>query len=108
MHRAVRAAPSQVGDDRLTDVAWQRKTLHANALAANRYLARPPVDVLQAQAGDLPGPQPEAKQDKQNGVVPPALRLPPVTRVKQGVGGRPGRSPWAAPPRTTRSASAPP
>ncbi len=89
MHRAVRAAPSQVGDDRLTDVAWQRKALHATALAVNRNLAGPPVDVLQAQAGNLPGPQPETKQDKQNGVVPPALRPPPVTRVKQGVNSAP-------------------
>ena len=40
MHRAVRAAPSQVGDDRLTNVAWQRKTLHATALAANRPFDR--------------------------------------------------------------------
>src|SRR6478609_11830054 len=68
----VRPAPSQVGDDRLTDVGWQRKVMHATALAVNPHLAGPPVEVLQAQAANLPGPQPEAKQDKQNRVVPAA------------------------------------
>ena len=87
VHSALRAAPAQVGDDRLADVVRQREAVLVAALAPDHDLAGSPVDVLQAQAGDLAGPQSEAEQGEQDGVVPPALGSPSVTRTKQGTGG---------------------
>ena len=79
----------QIGGDRLADVARQREAVLVTSLAMDHDLAGPPVDVLQAEAGDLAGPQPEAEQDEQDGVVPPALGPPSVARTKQGIGGLP-------------------
>jgi hypothetical protein len=87
VHRAVLTPLLEVGSDRLTDVARQRETVLVTPLAAHHDLARSPVDVLQAQAGHLASPQPEAEQSKQNGVVPPALGPSAVARTKQGGGG---------------------
>ena len=44
--------------DRLARVSWQRQPVTAVSLAADGDLAAPPVDVVQAQSGDLACPQP--------------------------------------------------
>ena len=87
MHGRVRAPPAQVGDDRLADVARQREAVLVGPLAVDHDLAGPPVDVIEAEAGHLAGAQPEAEQDEQHGVVPPALRPAPVAGAEQGIGG---------------------
>jgi hypothetical protein len=56
MHAAVLAPSSQVGGDRLTDVAWQRELVFVTALAVNHDLAGPPVNVIEAEAGDFASP----------------------------------------------------
>ena len=84
MHGAVLAPSSQVGGDRLTDVVWQRELVFVTALAVNHDLAGPPVNVIEAEVGDLASPQPETEQDEQDGVVPPTLGPSSVARTKQG------------------------
>jgi len=64
MHGDLRAAPPQIRDDRLADVARQREAVLVTSLAVHHDLAGPPVDVIEAEAGDLAGAQPEAKQDE--------------------------------------------
>lgn len=57
------------GDDGLTYIRWQRQTFVAIRLAVHHDLAVPPVDVTDLQGGHLPGPQSEADQDGEDGMV---------------------------------------
>ena len=63
-------AVAQISDDRRADVGGQRQPVAAAALAADRDLAAPPVDVVQAEPGDLPGPQAHPGQHQQDRPVP--------------------------------------
>jgi hypothetical protein len=58
----------------------------AAPLAVHHVLRCPPVDVLQGQCGSLVGPQVQAEQRNQDGVVSSSLRSSPVTGVRQVLG----------------------
>ena len=72
--------------------------------AVHDDLARPPVDVIEAEAGDLAGAKPEPGQQEQDGPVTAALARPPVTAGHQaldlldrrpaGQGGVPAAGHW--------------
>jgi hypothetical protein len=49
-------------------------------LADDGELTGPPVDVVQAKAGDLASPQPQSGQQQQDRVVSPAGGREPQTR----------------------------
>ena len=61
-------ATAKVGHDRLADIDRQRQHVVTAALAANEQLAATPVEVIEAQRGDLPGAQPEPRQQQQDRV----------------------------------------
>ena len=85
-----RAAPGQPAGHRLAGVGGQRQAVAAAALAAHDDLALPPADVTQVQAGDLPGPQAQPRQQHQDREVPAACRAVPVAAVHQPGQLRPG------------------
>ena len=62
-------AAAQVSDDRLADISRQRQPLLATALAAHDELAGPPVEVVEPKRGHLAGPQPEPRQQREDGVI---------------------------------------
>ena len=66
-----RAAGTQPSGDRLTGIGGQREPLAAVTLAAHGELPGSPVDVVQAQRGDLAGTQPEPGHQGQHREVPP-------------------------------------
>ena len=72
--RRVRAPVLQVGDDPLPDIDRQRQPINPVAFAAHGDLAAAPVDVVQAQRGDLTDPQAQAQQHRQDRQIPAAGR----------------------------------
>ncbi len=95
-------AMAQVAGDRLAHVAGQGQALLGVALAAHHDFPGPPVDVVEAQRGDLGGPQPEAGQQYQDGVITLARRPAAVTARQQRrdlPGRQAPRQPGAAPSR---------
>ena len=76
--RALRAILPQVGGERLAHVRGQWQTFFGTPLAADHYLARPPVNVVETERCHFCGAQPEARQKDQDGVVASAYRTPPV------------------------------
>jgi hypothetical protein len=101
LHASLWAAPAQVGGHRLADIVRQREAALVASLSADRDLAGPPVDVLQAEVGNLAGPQAESEQGEQDCVVPPSLCSPSVARSKEASGSLlidPHRQRRAAPP----------
>jgi hypothetical protein len=70
VQRAGRAPVAQVSDDRRADVCGQRQPVTAPALAADRDLAAPPVDVVQAEPGGFAGSQAHPGQQQQDRPVP--------------------------------------
>jgi hypothetical protein len=70
VQRPGRAPVAQVGDDRRADVRRQRQPVPAPSFAADRDLAATPVDVVQAEPGDLAGPQSHPGQQQEHGPVP--------------------------------------
>jgi hypothetical protein len=76
---------TQVADDRFADVVRQRQPLRPRALAAHNQLAGAPVDVFQREGGDLPGAQPQPRQDGQDRQIPESDHGRPVARVQQRV-----------------------
>jgi hypothetical protein len=62
----------------------QRQNIVTAALAANEQLAVPPVDVIEAQPGDLPRPQPKPRQQQQQDrEITPADQSAPITASQQ-------------------------
>lgn len=53
------------------------------ALAVHHDQPRPPIDVIEAQRGDLTGPQAQTEEDEQDGIVPTAITPSPVTGVQK-------------------------
>ena len=83
-HLCLAGAPMpQVLDYGPADVVWQRQPVDPVALASDGDLTAAPVDIVDAQRRHLPGPQPEADQQRQNREVPAAGRSAPVTRRQQ-------------------------
>ena len=78
-----RAAVTQVVGQRLTSIRCQRQPIDPGTLAANHQLARPPVDVLEVQPGDLAAAQPQPRQQQHDRVVATADRCGAITAVKQ-------------------------
>jgi hypothetical protein len=77
------SAPAQVTLDRFADVHGQRQLLGVVALAAHPQLAGPPVDVVQAQRGDLTGAQAQPDQHEQDREVTSTPARTPVTASEQ-------------------------
>jgi hypothetical protein len=64
-----RGTDPQIRDERLPDVHRQRHRVLTMPLAVHEQLARTPVDVVQPDRGDLPGAQPEPREQHQHGKV---------------------------------------
>ena len=64
-----RAGPGQVAGHRGTHRGGQRQPFHPGALAADQHLAVKPVEVVQAERGDLGAPQPEVGQQREHRAV---------------------------------------
>ena len=86
MHRIGGTAVHQVVNDRLADLVRQRKTFLPAALAADGHLTVTPVDVLQAQRGDLPGSQSEPCQQHDHRVLASPQPRGPVTGFQECLG----------------------
>ena len=80
-----RPAVLQVGRDSLARVGRQRKLVAAVALASDGDLPEPPVDIVQAQPGDLASPQSHPREQRQHRQITAAIRGPAVTRRQQGL-----------------------
>ena len=80
-----RPATPQIGHDSLARVSRQGKLIAAIPLAGDGDLAAPPVDVVQPQPGNLAGPQPHPRQQRQHRQVAAAGRTPAITRSQQGL-----------------------
>ena len=98
--RGGRAAVPQPVRDRGADVGRERQDVVLAALAADPDLAGAPVDVVQAEPGGFPGPQPEPGQQQDDRVVPLADRLVPVAggqqRLDRARAPGPGEASWSA------------
>jgi hypothetical protein len=53
-------------DQRLADISRERQPVGLCALAMNRQLAGPPIDVIQRHGRDLARPQPEPREQHQD------------------------------------------
>ena len=97
-----RAGVAQVAGDRLADICGQRQPVTAGALADDSDLPGPPVEIVQAQGGDLAGAQP---QPHQHGIIAKSRRPAPLPGRTMPAAPRPGRVPGTA---AARPASWPP
>jgi hypothetical protein len=79
-----RPATAHVAGQGLADVDGQREPVGLIGLADHQQHARPPVDVIQRDADDLPGLQAQPCQQQQDGVVPAACRAVAVAGGQQG------------------------
>jgi hypothetical protein len=68
--RRSRATITQVGNDSRADVWRRRHPRSLPTLCANENLAGTPVDIIQGERRDFVGPQAEASQHHQDGIVP--------------------------------------
>jgi hypothetical protein len=59
----------QVGHHRFADIHRQRQPLGVIPLAPNDHLTVSPINVIQAQRGDLPRSQTQANQHHHDGVI---------------------------------------
>ena len=73
----------QPAGDRLAGVLRQRQPVLPAGLAVHGELPGPPVDVAQAQRGDLAGAQPEPRQDGQDREVPAPGRASAIAAAEQ-------------------------
>ena len=80
-----RPAVAQVIGDRLAHVGGQRQPGVVIAFAPHRALPGAPVDVIQGEAGDLPGPQAHpGEQDQDRVVAAPGGAVPVAGRQQRG------------------------
>ncbi len=87
-HRAAlcpRTATPEDAGHRGADVGRERESIVTTALTVHDQLPGSPIDVVEGQPGDLAGPQPEACQHQQDGVVPPT-QLGPLVAARQHSG----------------------
>ena len=80
---ATRAPAGEVVDDRLPGIARQRQGVVAVALTPDRDLTAPPVEIVQAERGDIPGAQPQPDQQRHHRVVPAPRRCGPIAGGQQ-------------------------
>lgn len=59
----------QIGQDGIARVLGQRQSAFAPTFAGDKHGPRPPVDRSQSQAGDIPGAQPQSRQQQQHRAV---------------------------------------
>jgi hypothetical protein len=78
-----RAAASQVGSDRVADIARDREATFAAALAANQHLTGSPVKVVQPERRCFARAKTETDEYEQQGEVPASLGAAPVTRSQE-------------------------
>ncbi len=71
-------ATAKIGHDRLADIGRQRQHVVSAALSVNNKLPAPPVDILELDGGDLPGAQPQPRQQQQDRKVAPANQPAPI------------------------------
>jgi hypothetical protein len=62
----MRVTSKEMVDQRLTDISRDRQPVGLAALAMNRQLAGPPIDVIQGNGCDLARPQSESRQQHQD------------------------------------------
>jgi hypothetical protein len=64
------AAEAQIACDGFADVGWQRHLGHASTFAMDGDPTVVPIDIIQFQRNNLAGPQTQAGEQQENGVVP--------------------------------------
>ena len=69
-----RSPASQIGDDRVAHLDWQRQLIMTSGLAADDELACSPVEVVDAESGHLAGAKTEPQERDQYRIVPPTER----------------------------------
>jgi len=74
---------AKVVHDRLPGIDRQGQPVDPRSLAVNHDLARPPIDVVERQRGDLAATQPQSGQQHQDRVIAAPGRCRPITTVKQ-------------------------
>src|SRR5215472_9457811 len=74
---------TQVGHDRPSYIRWKRQPLLGTSLPSDDDLSGAPVNVVQSEAGDFGGPQPETDQRHQDRVIAPPGRLTLVAARQQ-------------------------
>jgi hypothetical protein len=74
----------QPGGDRLAHVVGQREPIELRSFAEDHKLAGAPVDVLEAECGDLSGAKAEARQHHEHGEVAPSVGGAPIAALEQG------------------------
>ena len=60
VHR--RSTMAEVQGERTTDIWWERQARYPRGLATDRDLARPPIDVVKFETGDIADAKPKAKE----------------------------------------------
>jgi len=76
------AAPN-IGNERVADVRRERHPIATASFAVDHDLAASPVNVIEAESGDLSGPQPETDQQQQDSVVAAADGRATVAATEQ-------------------------
>ena len=67
-------ANAQIRDERVADVNRQRHPVLPVTFAVYQQLARPPIDVVELDRGDLPGAQPQPPEQQQDHQIPASDR----------------------------------
>ena len=79
-----RARLAEVGRQGPADLSQEGQSLTRPAFAANGQLPGAPIDIVEGQGGDFPGPEAEPSQQAQHGIIPLADRRRPVAVPQQG------------------------
>ena len=80
-----RATATQVGSDRVADIAREREAIFPSALAANQHLTGSPVKVVEPEGRGFARAKTETDKYEQQGKVPATLSAAPVARPKERV-----------------------